>query len=171
MQQRLALSIKHNLGQSLQQLSELTLKLSRYHPQRLWQDYQQRFDMADMALKNIRHFIREPQIALHNAQQRLFNSADARLKGKIDRGQDNLNNLAGQLRVLGHNILAQHTMELKAKAGLLAQLSPDNMLQKGWALAMKDNHLVRSIRELNTGDVLKLQLSDGSTQVEVNKDK
>lgn len=170
-QQRLSLSAKNRLSGDAHRLSELTLKLSRYHPQRLWQDYQQRFDMAEMALKNIKHLIREPQTAFQKAQHSLISIAEIKIRGKLDRGQDSMHNLAQQLSTLGQNTLFKYNMELKAKAGMLAQLSPETMLNKGWALAMKGNRVVRSIKDLKAGDMLSLQLSDGSKQVEVTKDK
>ena len=54
-----------------------------------------------------------------------------------------------------------------AHAGRLDALSPLAVLGRGYAVALKDGHAVRSSSELAVGDVLELRLSDGSADVGV----
>jgi exodeoxyribonuclease VII large subunit len=170
MQQRMMLSAKNSLGNSKHILSENTLELSRYHPQRLWQDYQQRFDMAFLALENIKHLIREPQNELARAADKLHSVVAIQLHGRIDRDSRELGNLQQRLQDSSTRILFNLNQNLKAKADILNQLSPDNMLSKGWALAFKGNELIKSKRQLKKGDELSLRLKDGSARLEVTED-
>ncbi len=170
MQQRLLLAGKNGISDGKQQVSDLTLELSRYHPQRLWQDYQQRFDMAAMALANVKHLIREPNNAVQRAEQRLSSAFELRVLGKIERGKHDLQNLAQRMQSMSDRTMSEHSRELKAKAELLEQLSPKNMMRKGWALALKDNKVISSIKDIHRGDILSLQLADGAKKVEVTED-
>jgi exodeoxyribonuclease VII large subunit len=170
MQQRMMLSAKNSLGNSKHILSENTLELSRYHPQRLWQDYQQRFDMAFLALENIKHLIREPQNELARAADKLHSVVAIQLHGRIDRDSRELGNLQQRLQDSSTRILFNLNQNLKAKADILNHLSPDNMLSKGWALAFKGNELIKSKGQLKKGDELNLRLKDGSARLEVTED-
>lgn len=170
LQQRLTLAGKNNIIGNKHKVSDLTLELSRFHPKRLWQDYQQRFDMAAMALANIKHLTRDPQNAVQRAEQRLSATLEIKIMGKIDRNKQSLEFLRLQMHNLGDNFIAERSRELKAKAELLEQLSPKNMLRKGWALALRDNSVISSIKDIQPGDLLTLQLADGTTKVEVTQD-
>jgi len=57
--------------------------------------------------------------------------------------------------------------QLSAHAGRLDALSPLAVLGRGYAVALKEGHAVRSSTELAVGDVLELRLSDGGATVEV----
>ena len=90
--------------------------------------------------------------------------------GSIERGKQQLLNNANSMRMIKDKYISDKNLELNAKAGLLAQLAPDTMLKKGWALAIKDGKAVKSIKDLAPGDVLQLMVSDGSKNVVVAED-
>lgn len=169
-EQRLRMAARNSTTEGKHAVSELWMQLSKYHPQRLWQDYQQRFDMAELALTNIKHLIREPQISLQRLEQRLQSSMEYRILGSIEGGKQQLLNKANSMRMIKDKYISDKNLELSAKAGLLAQLAPDTMLKKGWALAIKDGKAVKSIKDLAPGDVLQLMVSDGSQKVVVAED-
>jgi exodeoxyribonuclease VII large subunit len=56
---------------------------------------------------------------------------------------------------------------LGAHAGRLDALSPLAVLGRGYAVALKDGHAVRSASELAVGDLLELRLSEGGAEVSV----
>jgi exodeoxyribonuclease VII large subunit len=56
---------------------------------------------------------------------------------------------------------------LGAHAGRLDALSPLAVLGRGYAVALKEGHAVRSASELAVGDALELRLSEGGAEVEV----
>ena len=53
---------------------------------------------------------------------------------------------------------------LENRAGRLNALSPLAVLGRGYALALKDGHAVRSVNELREGDTLEIRLHQGSAE-------
>lgn len=165
--QRLNLTAKNAVANYKHQMSEYALILSKFHPQRLWQDYQQRFDLAEMALANIKHLIREPQNTLKHAENKLIISAQYSIMTKLERGINELNYLEQRLNMLCNRGIQDISLKLKTKAEVLNQLSPQLLMQKGWSVAIKDNKIIKSVNELHPGDILRIRFADGKTAVEV----
>lgn len=167
LQQRLGLALQNSLGKKHTRLNETRHQLSGYHPQRLWQDYQQRFDMATMALLNIQHWIKEPQYRLQRAQQRLHSLQEGRIAAKLGELGHRLSRIQSSIQLEAELNLQKERKKLDLLAGVLEQQSPQIIMQKGWLLAMRDSHLLRSVHELATGEELQLHLHDGVATVVV----
>ena len=58
---------------------------------------------------------------------------------------------------------------LENRAGRLNALSPLAVLGRGYALALKDGHAVRSVHELREGDTLEIRLHQGSAETRVTR--
>lgn len=164
---RIKLSLDSQIAFNRRQLSDSTLKLNRYHPEKLWQDMQQRFDMASLALTNIVHFIKEPKQRLERSKMGLNSALNIRILGFSQRKRQELNSLKYQLNSLSENMLKQYKQILSSKEQLLSSLSPDGMLRKGWALPIKDGKVIKSVKELSITDEIDLKLSDGEAIVAV----
>jgi exodeoxyribonuclease VII large subunit len=75
--------------------------------------------------------------------------------------QNKMSNLIEQL--MQNNL---HRLQLAADA--LHNLSPLKVLRRGYAVVYKDDKILRSIKETNSGDELKVYLQDGILQVQVS---
>ncbi len=58
---------------------------------------------------------------------------------------------------------------LENRAGRLNALSPLAVLGRGYALALKDGHAVRSVNELREGDTVEIRLHQGSAETRVTR--
>lgn len=65
--------------------------------------------------------------------------------------------------------LRQQRQRLAQLVQRLQDLSPHHVLQRGYALVYRDNQLVRDIREIQQGELLRIQLAQGTLEVEVRK--
>jgi exodeoxyribonuclease VII large subunit len=165
--QRLGMAMNHSLAKTKAEVNEAGHRLAGYHPQRLWQDFGQRFDMATMALMNIKHLIKEPQYKLERLQSRLLSLKDSRIIAKVSDSRYRLDNKALAIRQAADQTLQRQAKRLELLEEVLRQQSPKGIMQKGWLLAMKDGQLLRSVKGVTTGDNMQLHLYDGQADVKV----
>lgn len=171
MQQRLKLAMQHSIGKQSARMNELKHTLSMYHPERVWQGYQQRFDMAALGLKNTQRITREPSFELERIQSRLENALNARIIPKLSQFTNRLAHNQGILQQAATKHLETAKRQTGLLEGILAQQSPKTIMQKGWMLAMKDARLLRSLKDIQKGDHLELHLHDGQAGVVVESTK
>lgn len=151
----------HNLVQNSK------IKIMRYNPERVWQTFQQRFDQAVMDLGSVQEKLVGYKKELEH-QQTLFMVNWSNRKQSIIRQAD-LN-----IRMAANNIeYARKTCFLK-KSHLVAlleksleDLSPKQVLNRGYSILSKAGKTVRSITELNKDDELDAIVKDGKAQVKV----
>jgi len=55
---------------------------------------------------------------------------------------------------------------LKSSVSVLSALSPLAVLSRGYALAEKDDAALRSVRQVQVGDILQIRLEDGSVKAQ-----
>lgn len=167
--QRMNLLFQSRLNQYKSQLSEATLSLSHYHPQRLWQEYQQRFDLASMALKNLSNITQEPQRSFERIASLFEKTVALRLGRSIDQNKQSIEILEYKLQNAAHSIMQESRQAFAIQEGIFKQLSPTQMMEKGWIMAQKEGKNVRSIDQLAEGDILDIILADGRAKTEVKE--
>lgn len=169
--QRMNLILEGKLNIHKRRLSETASTLSHYHPQRLWQEYQQRLDFATLSLKNFSDLTKEPQMALERTAARLQSAYQSRIRRSLDSNKQRLETLEYKLKSAIQLLLQNKTQELTMQEGIFAQLAPEKMQEKGWILAKKDGKTIRSIKDVSAGDILNLLLIDGKITTEVKETK
>ncbi len=167
LKQRLFLAVQNSISAKSNKLSDTNHRLYTYHPQRLWQDYQQRFDMATLALLNIKHWVKEPGYRLEKAAARLSALHDGKIKAGLNDREYRLSKLQDRLKQKCAEDIQIRQKQLDLLNESLQQQSPKQIMQKGWLLALKDSKLVRSVNELLPGDRVELVLHDGSAQTQI----
>lgn len=65
------------------------------------------------------------------------------------------------------NIINKKSAALSVNAGKLDTLSPLSVLSRGYAIATKDETVVKSVKNINVNDSLELTLADGNLEVKV----
>ena len=65
------------------------------------------------------------------------------------------------------NIINKKSAALLVNAGKLDTLSPLSVLSRGYAIATKDETVIKSVKNINVNDSLKLTLADGNLDVKV----
>lgn len=169
--ERMFLTASHTIGICKHQLSVQAMEFVGYHPERLWQPYQQRFDVATMALDNVKHFIREPQISFERSEQSFHASLQRFSELRVQRYRDRLDHAQEYLQLYSRRNLDKLTNSLELKRQHLEMISPDFLLKQGWALVIKNGKIMRSIKGIDPGDSLAVKLADGEAKVEVKEIK
>lgn len=168
LQRRIEMSSERKKAILAKELGDLKLELSRYHPEKLWQSYQQRFDMATMSLMNSINQISAKRIKLSEVERSSISMLRNRLESLESRYKTQCQYLAAKLGDATDNHLTKLRVKLQNHDCLLAQLSPRRIREKGWIMAMKDGQLVKSTQQLKVNDVLNLYFGDGSAQSTIN---
>lgn len=162
---RLHANYVRGLDKQKQKLAHLTHRLSQEHPEQQLQTQQQRADDLAIRLnKVIQHKIKVNQQLPTYLTKRLLNVSPI----------NNINNLAqtGQqleqklLKLMQNNIQRQQQNFVH----LLEQLqivSPLATIARGYSVIRQDKQIVKSIKQVTTGDAINIQLSDGHIHANV----
>ena len=158
---RMNSSCESKLNQKKHECSQQQLQLSRFHPERIWQEYQQRYDMAEIALQRFQDILKEPMLRVNSLQTRLIELAHSRIEGKISQYQMQMDNLNYQLQ---QRVILQQsklTTKLENLAMVLQQQSPTHILKKGYSITTKNGKIVADIEQLSKGDNIEIMLHGG----------
>jgi len=109
------------------------------------------------------------QLALGLSQRRLLLRQS--LRHRLEQGQQRLQGLRQRLEQLHPQLLIQQRRQhVQQQRVLLQALSPQRLLQRGFALVLSPGgQIVRSVRQLKGGDRLHLELADGRIDAEVHQ--
>lgn len=171
LQRRMDMSSQRKTAIMAKELKDMQLELSRYHPEKLWQAYQQRFDMATMNLMGSISKLAEKQALLSNVERRSLSVLQNRLENLSTRYQTQCKYLASQLSDMMQNRMITIKMKLNNYENVLTELSPARIREKGWIMAMKDGKVVKSVKQLQVNDVLSLYFGDGNAESIINSIK
>jgi exodeoxyribonuclease VII large subunit len=167
LQRRIDLAKDKELSNYRQLVAETQLKLNKYHPEKLWQSYQQRFDMATMGLRNAEKQLQQKRMRLEVISQRNLLSLQSRLQLKLSRAMDDCNKSSLKMQDLLAYTMESYAGRIKHADDLLAQLSPRKIQSKGWIMAIKDGKIVSSVRQLKPADKMQLSFADGVAETVV----
>ncbi len=82
-------------------------------------------------------------------------------------GRD-LNGIEGRMRIASTALLSRYKHRLETLAGTLQHLSPQSVLQRGYALAHTlDGQIIRSASQLNPGTTIRLTFGEGGADATV----
>ncbi|MCV2404138.1 exodeoxyribonuclease VII large subunit [Marinomonas sp. C2222] len=151
------------LEQSQQRL-DFTAKRIRHPKERIAQQQNQLNQLAHRLRQNMQHKLAEQQTQSSNLNLRLnSNSPTHRLKRESQKLQDINSRLS---RSLNENLNHKQT----AFARIIDKLnlvSPLNTLSRGYAIASKDQQVIRSINDVEQGDSIQVRVQDGEISCSV----
>lgn len=164
---RINLSLDNRLGKAEKALYENRMLLSKYHPEKMWQSYQQRCDMASMQLSQINTVVNEKKKSFEMYQEKITaqikNILFARLYEYKHRQQDSSSELSKAVL----DSLTAIRKRFEDSSITLEQQSPKRILSRGYAILQKDDKVVSSIRDLKPGDELRINIQDGVIDADV----
>lgn len=129
-------------------------------------------ELAVPQMESINNFINEMQNKLNSTinirikeQSELLQGIDVKLKNlspnkKIENALLNINNLKERLEKTYETILNTKENKLQEKISVLESLNPLAVLARGYSLTYKGEKILKSAKELNTGDEIKIQFAD-----------
>lgn len=88
-----------------------------------------------------------------------------------DKSKDQLNNLKAieeRLKNLTSNLLKEEKHSLSKKEQYLNLVSPENILKKGYSLTVKNNTIIKSSKELRSGEKVTTLFHDGKVNFTVD---
>lgn len=158
-QQQLWRHIKQKFASFKQQFEWIQKQLVQQHPKRRLLEKMQRLDFCELTLVQL-------QTRVLNKWQMAVREYDARLHKqiplqKIHSNQHQLH--LQQQQCITH--MKMHLVELQTRlanaVAKLDALSPLATLQRGYAIATKEQHVLRDIHEVNPGDTVRVRLAKG----------
>lgn len=158
---RMELAKQKELSSHRQGLAEIQLRLTKYHPERLWQSYQQRFDIACMALNNSLTQMQNKRQKLELTAQRSLRRLESVIELKLNRDNNKLTQCIREMQDTTFAKLDGFATRMLHAEEMLHQLSPRSIQNKGWVMAFKDGKLVSTVKGLSPNDKLKLSMVDG----------
>lgn len=94
---------------------------------------------------------------------------DSSLKQLVARQEEYVLNKAAELKQLVADIFARAEVQTRQSANLLRALNPELALKRGYSVIRSSQGLVRSVKQLQVGENVSLQLSDGTAEAVINK--
>lgn len=79
----------------------------------------------------------------------------------IENNEQNLNRVFRDINEKMNNLIIQKEYKLSEKATLISALNPLSVLMRGYSIVYKDDNVIFSEKEVNTGDKIRIKLSDG----------
>lgn len=168
---RLNLAAEKELGIYRQQLATAKLNVSQYHPEKLWQSYQQRFDMACLSLSNIQSMVKQKRQDFAMMSQRTISLLYRLSELKHSRAESDLARLNSNLNGYTMDKLNEHNTKLEHTRELLWRLSPQSLQQKGWIMAFMNGKLISSAKQIRPSDRIELSFADGNAEASIIKVK
>ncbi|XJS11398.1 exodeoxyribonuclease VII large subunit [Aerococcaceae bacterium WGS1372] len=134
-------------------------------PERLYQPFMQRLDMAMQQLDYHREgYFSENKNRLNMVQQRLYSQQPQTMIKQLNREIDSM-----YKQLL--NSMNQYHSNKRSSFGNLVQLldaySPLKSVQRGYAIVTLDNEIVKNVNQVNTSDTINVNLSNGTITAEI----
>jgi exodeoxyribonuclease VII large subunit len=85
-------------------------------------------------------------------------------RARVQNGRLRLQQADAALPGLARQLLRKSALQLDQAAQLAAAADPVLVLQRGFSISLKNGKIVRSVQELQAGDLLETRLADGETR-------
>lgn len=153
------------LEQCQQQL-DFTTKRIRHPKERIEQQQNQLNQLMHRLQQNIQRKVSEQHIQTSNLAHRLERNSPAR---RISQERQALSNIDTRLAHALRNNLTNKQTAFARIIDKLNLVSPLNTLSRGYAIASKDEQVIRSINDVEKGDALTVRVQDGEILCEVSE--
>ena len=154
---------EQTLQQHQQRLDFLTQRIR--HPKERIEQQQQRLNQNKQRLKAaLLSHVQQNKVRTQHLQQRLIQATPSR---KIQNHDERIVALQQRLRQALGQTLSRKQDRFANVVEKLNLVSPLNILSRGYAIASKDKHVIRSVAEVSPGDSLTVRVKDGLIDCEV----
>lgn len=161
--------IKQKLNRLKNSVHVNQIKLIQFNPERILQSYQQRFDEAETKLSKFNELILRTRGELtHSSQlfEKEFVYQSKRLL-QLNRHLVEISAFKFKSEMKAQIQKAIHRLELVS--AVLSEVSPRNILDRGYSLVRKNGKIIKSVKSIKIDDKLELIISDGNAEVSVSK--
>ena len=142
-------------------------RLLQNHPQQQLQQKSQYVDQLQATLQSaIKRILSQAQQQQHHLHNRLSLSSPQKL---LQRHQLGLQELQTKLQRSCQQLVDNNKQKLRNNMHLLDTVSPLATLARGYSISFKQQEIVKSIQQVQVGDVLVTRVEDGEIRSEINK--
>ncbi len=85
--------------------------------------------------------------------------------------QFEINNIKENISRISTNLINKNKYQIDLISEKTKLLNPENLLKKGYSITLKNNKIVKSVKELENGDVLETRMTDGRIVSRVEETK
>ncbi|MBR7890081.1 exodeoxyribonuclease VII large subunit [Marinomonas sp. A79] len=156
-EQQLTRRMSRILEQKQQQL-DFTTKRIRHPKERIEQQQNQLNQLKHRLEQNILRRLSHHQTQMENTAHRLAKSSPAR---RIEQNKQQLLDMDKRLSRALSNALTQKQTAFARLVDKLNLVSPLNTLSRGYAIASKKSHVIRSVEGVEKGDAIKVRVQNG----------
>ncbi len=162
------IAIRHHLNMLFRETQRNQIRLMQNSPEKTWQMFQQRFDLAVTGITKIHdklNNLKRQYAQTYTILRKDFINATSNV---IQTKKQVLDLTTSSFKYELRNQLQStfHRLELSEKS--LETLSPRKILTRGYALISKEGKYIKSTNNIKVNDKLGLHLSDGTAQVSVD---
>lgn len=166
-QQHIIRQIKNKLLGSSQQITWIQKHLAQQHPKKRLLEKMQRLDYYELHLVQLQtRMLNKRQTEIKNLNFQLHRQFPVEYIHKL------INHVNMQQQILKNVLISylnKYQTKLASVAATLDTLSPLATLNRGYAIAAKNNHILYDAKKLKRGDVLQVRLAKGSIDCIVEK--
>ncbi|WP_394183772.1 exodeoxyribonuclease VII large subunit [Marinomonas posidonica] len=149
--------LSQKLEQSHQQLDFL-IKRIRHPKERIEQQQRQLSQLQKQLQQAMEKKLTQQQVLTNNIHQRLLNQSPNRT---LIQHKAKINDLNTRLSLALRNNLTSKQTHFARIIDKLNLVSPLNTLSRGYAIASKDEQVIRSIKDVKKGEAINVRVQDG----------
>jgi len=162
-------SIRDYVNIAKNQIHKAHLKVLQYHPEKIWQTYQQRFDTAELSILKFLDVIYSQKKEI-DYQQNIFYTSLLHVSTRYFLSRRHkLDLLSENIRIIVKERIQAFNHQTELLQQSIENLSVQKVLERGYSLALKENKVIKSIKEIAVNDKLKVVVSDGKAEVVIEK--
>lgn len=164
-EKQLARRMSRILEQSQQQL-DFMIKRIRHPKERIEQQQIQLDQLKRRLQQSMQRKVIEQQTQTANLAHRLERNSPSR---RIDQDRQKLKDMDARLARALSNTLTNKQTTFARIIDKLNLVSPLNTLARGYAIASKDEQVIRSVKDVKAGDSISVRVQDGVLSCDVTK--
>ncbi|MFC7370451.1 exodeoxyribonuclease VII large subunit [Fictibacillus iocasae] len=150
-----------------QRLARLKKSYAFRYPEQLIRQKEQQLDRLMETLKKRTLQSKERKVSVLTAASRQLQSFSP--AGQLDRAKKKSEELTRQLAKEFGRSLTFKKQGFGQTVSRLNALSPLNVMERGYSLVYDENNLVKSVKQINTGDLVTIRLKDGQLKASVTE--
>ncbi len=167
MRSRVKLSFENVVNRNKATLSEKRLVLNRFHPEKLIQSYQQRFDMASMKLMAYESILKNKRHSFEIVQEKALAGMHRTLLDKFYKNKQSIAECTNSMERSMIKSMSDLRRRYEHSSLVFEQLSPRIVLKRGYAIVHKNDKLISSVDSVTPGDRLMIIVTDGEISTDV----
>ncbi|MGA9287783.1 MAG: exodeoxyribonuclease VII large subunit [Anaerobacillus sp.] len=162
---RLMRTMKEKLASDRDRLTTLQKSYAFRYPDQLLRQKEQELDLqVDRLQKTMKRFLVYTREHVERNHKQLVKQHPERL---VKESANDLTELKASLQKEMQRVLQEKQRDFSFAAGKLNALSPLKVMERGYSLAYKEEELIKSVKQVQPGDVLKVEMTDGKIDCHV----